>query len=538
MKKYVILLCFLFLLVTMLPIEANVDSNSEPVEVDLTGISGEPAGPPEVISSDAKIRYGWDLLIYSGDVNVNTWAVPAGVDEESIDVDFFAPDTTLRAVVATPDSSVIILRSDDGGANWSQVGYFFFGAGGAAEPHIVHGPDSNYHIFCQYVRDEVDIYTQARRSANDVMIGATGQFLSGSDSVRNYSVCTDRTDNHAYTLYIAYQNATTGSGSTIELLRSTDQGQNWTGPTQITSVMVGEPEITYGSGGVLYLSYITLMGSDIEPRVRRSLNGGANWASGVTLEADTAAKMRPQIAAACDNSGDVWVIWPKLDVTGPTPIEYGLRWSWSTDSAVSWSTAAWTNSHPDSNEYLPSIAVNDYYGSTDNLPYVCYVRADSGDGDNPYIRNFNWNAGTWTTSNSEAEYFTSLTRPIQTFNYPVSGGAAFAYVGENEQDVHFDAWSLSGVEEEDVEAEKISCSLDCPMIIGTGTLRYKIPDAGDVKVSMFNALGQEVAKLYEGMAESGENTLTVSTDDLPQGIYYILINTPTGTGSVKATVLK
>lgn len=68
MKKYVILLCFLFLLVTMLPIEANVDSNSEPVEVDLTGISGEPAGPPEVISSDAKIRYGWDLLIYSGDV--------------------------------------------------------------------------------------------------------------------------------------------------------------------------------------------------------------------------------------------------------------------------------------------------------------------------------------------------------------------------------------------------------------------------------------------------------------------------------------
>lgn len=536
MKKLVIVVLFsLFFLISALPIEANVDSNSEAVEVDLSGTSGEAAGPPEVISDDAKIRYGWDLLIYSGDVNVGAWGID--LDEESIDVDFFAEDTTLRAVVACPDSTVKILRSDDRGVNWSQVGQITMGAGGCAEPHIVHGPDSNYHVFCKYVTAENDIYTQARRSATDGLIGGSAVFLSGSDSVQNYSVCTDRIDNHAYTVFLVYQDGT-GNASRLMLIRTTDQGQNWTAPASVTTVRVRDPEIAYGGGGILYLSYLTDLIPEIEPRVRVSLNDGANWAAGVVLESDTAAKLRPQIAAACDNSGSVWAIWPKIDIIGSTPIEYGLRWSWSQDSGATWTPAFWTNSHADSNEYFPSIAVNDYYGSTDDVPYVCYVRADSSS-INPYVRNFNWNGtSSWETSTSEAEYNTSLTRPIQTFNYPVSGAPAFAYVGENEQDVYFDTWESSGVEEEDVEDGKISCSLDCPIIIGTGTLKYNIPNAGFVKISMFNALGQEVTTLYEGTAESGENALTVSTNNLPQGIYYILVNTSTGTGTAKVTVLK
>lgn len=534
MKKYVIvILCSLFLLMSVLPIEANVDSNSEAVELNLTGTSGEPAGPPEVISDDAKIRYGWDLLIYSGDVSVSAWGTD--LDDESIDVDF-AGDTTLRAVVAVPDSTVRVLRSDDRGASWSQVGQVTFGSGGASEPHILHGPDSNYHVFCKYVTAEVDIYAQARRSSNDAMISGTNEFLSGTDSVQNYSVCTDRIDNHAYTVFLVYQEGT-GNTSSLRLIRTTDQGQSWTAPSTITVTRVHDPEIAYGGGGILYLSYLADMIPEIEPRVRVSLNGGANWSGAIILESDTAAKLRPQIAAACDNSGNAWAIWPRLDVSGPTPIEYGLRWSWSQDSGATWSSANWTNSRGDSNEYFPSIAVNDYYNSSDNVPYVCYVRADSGH-NNPYVRNFEWTGATWSTSTSEAEYNTSLTRPVQTFNYPVSTAAAFAYVGENEQDVYFDTWENSGIEEEDVEAEKITCSLECPIIIGTGILKYSIPNAGHVKVSMFNALGQEVATLYEGMQESGENTLTVSANNLPQGVYYILVNTSTGTGSAKVTVLK
>jgi hypothetical protein len=539
MRKYVILLCLtLFLLIPVLSIEANEESSNTEVELDLTQFAGEVAGPPQVIVNDTKMRYSWDVLIYSGDVNVNTWAVPAGVDDESIDVDFFAPDTTLRAVVACPDSTLRILRSDDRGVNWSQVGQITFGAGGAAEPHIVHGPDSTYHVFCLYVQDEADIYTLARRTANDATISGSNYFLAGSDSVQNYSVCTDRIQNHDYSVYIAYQDNALGSSSRNMLMLTTDQGQNWTAPGLISQGYVGFPNIAYGRGNILYLSYIYDWDPNIIQRVRRSLNSGSTWDSPVTLESDTFPKMSVQLAAACDNSGDVWAIWSKWDALGSAPEDWGLRWSWSQDSGVSWSAANWTNSRGDSNEYLPSIAVNDYYGSTDNDPFVCYLRA-STDHNDPYVRTFNWSSGAWTTSSREGEYNASLTRPIVAFNFPLEPAPAFAYVGEGEQDVYFDTWENAGVEEKDVvEDERITCSLDCSLIVGTGTLKYNVPNAGHVKVSMFNALGQEVATLYEGIQESGENTLTVSSDNLPHGIYYILVNTPAGTGTAKLTVVK
>ena len=491
MKKYVIVvLCFLFIIMTVLPIEANVDSNSEVVEVDLTGISGEPAGPPEVISDNAKIRYGWDLLIYSGDVNVNAWAVPAGVDDESIDVDLFAEDTTLRAVVACMDSAVRIFRSNDNGGTWSEVSEIQFVNDNVTEPHIVHGPDSTYHVFVRYLRDQDQLYTRAYTTYDDASISGTGQYISGSDSVQNYSVCTDRIDHHDYSVYLAYQ-AGTGLTSSIQLVLTTDQGQNWTAPAQITSGYVGLPNITYGRD-ILYLSYLVPSTTgNYYARVRRSLNSGTTWSGFVTMESDTFPKMAPQIVAACDNSGDVWAIWPKVDTTGLDTTDWSLRWSWSQDSGVTWTSADWVNSG-DSNEYLPSIAVNDYYGSTNNDPYVCHLRATADDS-NAYVRTFYWSGGAWTTSTREGEYNASLTRPIVAFNYPLEPCPAFAYVGEGEQNVYFDTWESSGVEEEDVENEKNTCSLDCSIIVETGTLKYNVPNAGHVKVSMFNALGQEVA---------------------------------------------
>ena len=220
--------------------------------------------------------------------------------------------------------------------------------------------------------------------------------------------------------------------------------------------------------------------------------------------------------------------------------DWGLRWSWSHDSSATWSTPAWINSNVDSNEVLPSIAVNDAFGSTYYTPYVTFLKCYYDWTGEISVRSFYWDVSdsSWTADSNYADSGAIVTRPIQTFT--IGGGPAIAYVGENAENVYFDSWAnSSGIEEEDVEAdEKISCSLDSPIIMGTGTLKYNMPDAGDVKISMFNALGQEIATLYEGTAESGENTLTVSTDNLPQGVYYILVNTSTATGSAKVTVLK
>jgi len=536
MKKFLILFFLtLFLLSPVLPIEANEEAANSEVELDLTQFSKEIAGPPEITTNDAKLRYSWDLLVYSGGVYVSTWSVPAGIDEESIDIDFFAGDTTLRAVIACADSTVRILRSDDRGFNWSLVRSISFAYDNVTDPHIVHGPDSTYHMFVRYLSDQDRIYTQAYKTDDDSSITGTGQYLSGTDSVQNYAVCTDRILRHGYSIYIVYQAGALSSGRNM-FMRTTDQGQNWTTPALISTGGVGFPNIAYGRGDILYLTYLYDSDPNILPRVRRSFNDGASWSGAVTLETDSFPKMAPQIAAACDNSGDVWAIWPRRDLSGPTPIDWGLRWSWSQDSGATWTAATWTNSRGDSNEYLPSIAVNDYYGSTDNDPYVSYVRATT-DGADPYVRTFNWSSGAWTADVRRGDYNTSLTRPVQTFNYSTESAAAIAYVGEGATNVYFDTWESSGIEEKDVDS-KITCSLDMPIITGTATLKYNVPNAGNVKVSMFNVLGQEVATLYDGIQESGENTLSVSSQNLPQGIYYIVINTSAGIGTAKATIIK
>ena len=97
---------------------------------------------------DTKLRWYEDKIIYDGEVNVNEWATLVGDDDESIDIDYFAGDT-LRAVVACPDSTLRIFRSNDNGQTWLNVQESSFG-GSITEPRIVHGPDSTYHIFVRY----------------------------------------------------------------------------------------------------------------------------------------------------------------------------------------------------------------------------------------------------------------------------------------------------------------------------------------------------------------------------------------------------
>lgn len=495
--------------------------------------AADPTNPKELTNEPA-LRWDTDRLIYDGTVYVNEWAVAAGVDDDAIDVDYFAGDT-LRAVVACTDSTVRILRSNDRGVTWSLVNDIEFGYDNITEPHIVHGPDSTYHVFVRYLRDEDRIFTQAYRTGNDEPIGGTYAYISGTDSVKNYSVCTDRVSNHDYSVFVAYHKGLGGQGlDEIYLTQTSDQGKNWSAPTFVRSDGSGCPDIAYGNDQILYVAFLHRpSGNDDRISVRRSTNFGGTWTGSVNIESDTFPKMGPQIAAAYDGSGDVWVIWSKKDLNNI----WGLRWSWSRDSGATWTSADWTNSVADSFNYLPSIAINDFYGSTGNAPFVSFVRSSSG-GDSASVRSFYWESGNWNTAIRYSDYGTSMTRPVQTFSLNNTGAPAIAYVGEGSEDVYFDSWEFSGIEEKDIDGGKITCSLDRNIITGTATLKYALSTGGPVDISLFNVLGQKVATLFNGVKEAGENTLVLSSDGLSQGVYYIVINASSGIGTAKATIMK
>lgn len=481
-------------------------------------------------AADPALRWAGDRLVYGGEVYASAWT---GLDEDVIDVDYFAGDT-LRAVVVGVDSSLRVFRSNDNGQNWSEVVLLHFANGEVTEPYIVHGPDSTYHVFGRLLGND-RIYTRAYRTANDAWISGTNLYVSAlNDTVNNYTVCTDRIDNPDYNVYVVYSEGS-GTIAGLQFTTTTDMGQNWSTPSQITQNRVINPDLAYGRNDTLYLAYTytTVSGDTSSIRVRRSYNGGSTWFTYTPIETDTMLKNRAKIAAALDGSGYVWVIWPKLIAGG-----WDLRWAWSQNVGAGFSAPATVNSDVDSSETMPSIAVHDPVGSTENTPYVTFLRGNQDLSGGINVRNFYWSGGTWTIDSTYSDNPAFLARPIQTFTS--AGTPAFAYVGENATNVYFDSWALSGIEEDsEVSDEKIECSLDRNIILGTASLSYTLTTATNVEVSLINILGQKITTLDSGDKDSGEHTVSVSAENLSQGIYYIVIEGENGQkGIVKATVLK
>ncbi|MDP2365252.1 MAG: T9SS type A sorting domain-containing protein, partial [Ignavibacteria bacterium] len=53
----------------------------------------------------------------------------------------------------------------------------------------------------------------------------------------------------------------------------------------------------------------------------------------------------------------------------------------------------------------------------------------------------------------------------------------------------------------------------------TTTIRFNIPEAGNVKLTLFNILGQEIRTLVNEYKESGVHTINLNASELNSGMY-------------------
>jgi hypothetical protein len=60
----------------------------------------------------------------------------------------------------------------------------------------------------------------------------------------------------------------------------------------------------------------------------------------------------------------------------------------------------------------------------------------------------------------------------------------------------------------------------------TTSITYTIPRGGNVRLSVFNLLGQEVALVFDGTQSAGTYEVNFSKEDLPTGIYFYRIQAP------------
>ncbi len=70
------------------------------------------------------------------------------------------------------------------------------------------------------------------------------------------------------------------------------------------------------------------------------------------------------------------------------------------------------------------------------------------------------------------------------------------------------------------------------------TLNFSLPKPGQIKLSVYNLLGQQVATLFEGTMDTGEHNITWNTNDLPSGVYLARLQSNSINQNIKMLMLK
>jgi hypothetical protein len=70
------------------------------------------------------------------------------------------------------------------------------------------------------------------------------------------------------------------------------------------------------------------------------------------------------------------------------------------------------------------------------------------------------------------------------------------------------------------------------------TIRYSLPEQGEVSISIYNLLGQKVATIYDGIHEAGEHTITWDAAEFPSGVYFARLEAGEHSENIKMVLLK
>jgi len=69
-------------------------------------------------------------------------------------------------------------------------------------------------------------------------------------------------------------------------------------------------------------------------------------------------------------------------------------------------------------------------------------------------------------------------------------------------------------------------------------IKYSVPETGSVKLSIYNALGEEVAVLVNGIVQAGFYEVTFDASNLPSGAYYYRLQSDNLNQVMKMLLLK
>jgi hypothetical protein len=458
--------------------------------------------------------------LYKSPLWGNDTTIATGPVEGGISATYDATSGNMYAARCTTYNSVErrmvkVYKSADGGVTWQNI--------------VAFSSTHSFSLLQLLVCRKVDInrlYVFALSDQGNGTIELYSYNLEGAfqfggavanespDSIVYFSACRNHDGD---SLYVAYE---THSGFLptspwIRFIRSTNQGQAWSGGTTVDADGA-QPDIEYGANGWLFLVV-----QDIEPQhdiqIWRSTNYGTNWSS-TMLTSDGWDDSYPKVAAlhkTPPNTDNVWVTYNHY-----TGSKWTLRYAYSTDGGGSWSMDHVLASSESYNYMAPDL-FGDGQGSTMRVCYlehyylfqipdpirvgnIYYAYATSSDPGN-------WQGETKISDHLAGNDFQNTVldgrNVCQGTNYPIGGGQfwvwcrGIVYAGWGFSNLYFDGSSWTDVEaenEEEAAPSGFSLSNNYPNPFNPETkIGYSLSKSSQVKLEIFNVLGQRIRTLVD-----------------------------------------
>lgn len=415
--------------------------------------------------------------------------------------DIIAP-TFYRGVFRSMDGGETWAATNDGFHNANVTALGFDGQGNLLAGTQAGAPDNLFRRDAEAgTWDVVDggaagafqIYGIERMSSGTILILSNSGVHRSTD---NGATWTRLASDFTQTAYSAVETATgellVGTFSQ-GIARSTDDGQTW---TFVTSPLIRTRKLVRAPDGTLYGALDNISDRSIEAGVIRSTDNGLTWA--YANDGFASAPTRAQ-SLTVDLEGRVYASF--ADNPGPHRTD---------DGGTTWTTVNAGLTSP-TVQVITDVNNNVYAALRDGS---IHVSSDAG--------------VTWTAVTTEP-----------TGRYPSSmafGPDRELYIGSYGRGVYRSVNAVS-VEDTPIRATLELAAFPSP-VTRSATIQFVLDDASEVRVSVFDVTGREVAQMVDRAFTAGTHQLAWRPDGLASGVYLIRLEAASATETQRIVVVR
>lgn len=497
---------------------------------------------------------------WGNDVTISQGVVSGGI---SSDYDNSGNVYAVRCSthLGSPRARVIVYRSTDHGVSWSRLCYFYNASGiEYSYPVVLTGTDGDpdkLYVFYLRSSNNGDV-----RVARYTITGSLEDYLSvkeDSDTVTYFTVCANFGIGNR--LMVAYEKERMGySTPWLYTIRSTNRGDTW-GDQFVVSSNGWHPDLGYGYGGYTYLVYTKQIGLDTDIGFGRSTDWGVTWGDFEVLTSDSWDDDFAKVAALHRITPTTQYVWVGYNHDQNNSGDWNMRFAYSTNAGVNWSK----NHSLASDDMYDEIACDLWVARKTEVTYVniCYLRARRLSLYQMWFDIY-WgfantnNPAVWNDNIDVTEHWAALSydgREVCQGTYPdlepAGGWSGLVYAGQtpfdNFEGLYFDSREWTGVEEEpgqEANPREFTLEDNYPNPFNPHTrIAYFLPRACQVKLEVFNVLGQKIRTLVNEDQSAGNREVSwdgrnQAGEEVASGVYFYKLQAEEFTETKKMVLIR